>query len=442
MSHALFIALSTGQNIANLLPIMELADAGDRVLWVESKTAQALDWGKGATAVLRAEDRLDIDVERLADDDPASVFRLLRSHAAVAGAGQIYLIANGGTKLQMAAALRALEHRDVETLYNSDIPCRLDRVPADPAAALRSLPYQHHCIDLPEILACRGMITGAGSGTRVWPEAGGRVQPGPYGVDAGYTADRHDQLWAWYGGRMPLDDDAPEPQDSARPPSFDDALRLKSAEVKKLQCAIKDEYVNIGHARTVYHTALKLADTTARARVVERAGVQPPAAIGDEFEYAVLARLLDWLEAQPASAAAVQSVWRDVKVARPHSIEHVAQLDIALVLKNGILLSLECKSFNVQRKDIDARLAVLQRSASQLARMAVCAPLYVNYRDRPWFPAMQDVAERLGAWGQIDLLPLTLAGQPEAYTDQRGEQRQVGSFEQALARWLKRYVGA
>ena len=74
--------------------------------------------------------------------------------------------------------------------------------------------------------------------------------------------------------------------------------------------------------------------------------------------------------------------------------------------------------------------------------MAVCAPWYTNYRNRPWFPAMEDVAERLRDWGQIDLLPLTLAGQPDAYTGQRGEQRQVGSFEQALARWLKRYVGA
>lgn len=440
MSHGLFIALSTGQNIANLLPIMELADAGDQVLWIESATARARGWSTGAINVLRADDRLRTTVESLADDDPASVFRLLRTHAALSEAERVYLIANGGTKLQMAAALRALEGRKVETLYNSDIPCRLDRVPENPAESLHSGRYGRHRIDLPELLACRGMVLGGDAGRRVWPRSEEGVPLGRYGIDASYTAARHDQLWAWYGGRMPDEDGAVKSEEIPKPPPFEVSVALVPREVDKLRSAIKNEHTNIGHARTVYYTALNLADATCRAHAVERAGLQPPAAIGDEFEHAVLSRLLDWMEVEPMAAQVIQSVWRDVKVSRPDSVAHVAQLDIALVLKNGILLSLECKSFNAQRKDIDARLAVLQRSASQLARMAVCAPLYINYRDRPWFPAMQDVAERLGDWGQIDLLPLTLPEQPYSYTDQRGEQRHVGSFEQALTRWLTRYV--
>jgi hypothetical protein len=232
-----------------------------------------------------------------------------------------------------------------------------------------------------------------------------------------------------------------EPTDTA-PIAFDEAVAMVPRELRNLRCAIRNDSVNFGHVRTVYYSALNLARAGVRAKVRQRAGVDAPAAIGDEFERAALSRLLAWLDTEPAVAGVVQSVWRDVKVARPGSETVVAQLDIALVLRHGLLMSLECKSFNVQRKDIDARLAVLQRSTSQLAPMAVCAPWYTGYRNRPWFPAMEDVADRVRDWGQVMLVPLTLPGQPQSYVDGRGEQRQVGTFEQALSGWLDRYVPA
>ena len=40
----LFIAVSTGQGIANVPPILEHAEAGDSVLWIESPMAKALGW--------------------------------------------------------------------------------------------------------------------------------------------------------------------------------------------------------------------------------------------------------------------------------------------------------------------------------------------------------------------------------------------------------------
>src|SRR5918999_4404185 len=48
----LFIVVSTGQNLANLPPILEYAKQGDAVLWVESLDAQRQRWSAGAREVL------------------------------------------------------------------------------------------------------------------------------------------------------------------------------------------------------------------------------------------------------------------------------------------------------------------------------------------------------------------------------------------------------
>jgi hypothetical protein len=71
----------------------------------------------------------------------------------------------------------------------------------------------------------------------------------------------------------------------------------------------------------------------------------------------------------------------------------LAQFDVLLVLKNGILWHLECKTFTTHQKDLDARLFTLQRAGSQLARMAVCAPLLTHHVGEPWPPR-----HRIGVW--------------------------------------------
>ena len=40
MSKQLFVVVSTGQNVANLPPLLEHAREGDEVLWIESEAAR------------------------------------------------------------------------------------------------------------------------------------------------------------------------------------------------------------------------------------------------------------------------------------------------------------------------------------------------------------------------------------------------------------------
>lgn len=329
MSHRVFVALSTGQNIANLLPILELADAGDRVVWLESATAKRQGWGDGALGVLRARGVHDIDRVALANDDPSTLYRILSVHPAATGAERLCLIANGGTKLQLAAALRALEGPNLATLYNADRPCRLEQVPSDPRAPVIRSHYRRHDVDVPEILACQGWVLTPDSGGRVWPHADDQVAPTDYGLDPAYTERRHDALWAWYGRRVP-ETAADADKLLARPPSFHQAEHHAPAQVARFLNTLSHFRQSTVQSRQVYESALKLAQETAIA--LAKPDAAPPPPIGPEFEHAVLARLLEWIDAEPAACAVIQSVWRDVKVARPGSRQSVAQLDIAIAL--------------------------------------------------------------------------------------------------------------
>src|SRR5262249_11028702 len=125
----------------------------------------------------------------------------------------------------------------------------------------------------------------------------------------------------------------------------------------------------------------------ARAGAKERAKQGPIDSIGTAFENAVARRVYCWLEA--AKHPAVQSAWRNVKVYRGEP-DPVAQLDVVLVLKNGLLLHLECKSFTVDLKDLNSRLYVLQQAGSLGARMAVCAPVLTGFAAQEWFSGQHE----------------------------------------------------
>lgn len=83
----LFLAVSTGQRVANLPPILECARAErDAVVWLDSELARKSRWSEGASTVLRkrgyqvfaTKDVLDEDV---LPDVPAEVTQaLIRLH--------------------------------------------------------------------------------------------------------------------------------------------------------------------------------------------------------------------------------------------------------------------------------------------------------------------------------------------------------------------------
>ena len=72
-----------------------------------------------------------------------------------------------------------------------------------------------------------------------------------------------------------------------------------------------------------------------------------------------------------------------------------------LVLKNGILWHLECKSASAKAKDLDARLLNLQKAGSLRAEMAVCGPLLTAFEGTPWFKRQHERAKDFQERGRL-----------------------------------------
>ena len=174
---------------------------------------------------------------------------------------------------------------------------------------------------------------------------------------------------------------------------------------------------NDGLFSNIYHSTLKLASDAAISRC--QSGQSPPTPIGPAFEQGVARRVHSWLEA--TNHPAIHSAWRKVKVAeRRESHRATAEFDILLVLKNGVLWHLECKSFIAANKDLDARLYNLQQAGSQLARMAPCGPLFSGHAGEEWFQSQHDRRRQMEARRHISFIPFTLPGQAETYCIEEG----------------------
>jgi hypothetical protein len=161
--------------------------------------------------------------------------------------------------------------------------------------------------------------------------------------------------------------------------------------------------------------------------------------LGPEFEAAVVGRVLDRLDERPPWAAAVGEVWSGVKVvhtARPAMI--VAEYDVLLVLKNALMINIECKAGTVQRKDLDARVAVQGRAASSLAEMWLCSILPTGKAGEDWFRSAHGVRQA-GLADRVRHLPYTWPGQPLAY-ELDGVRYECPQFVDVLDECMSRFV--
>jgi len=162
----------------------------------------------------------------------------------------------------------------------------------------------------------------------------------------------------------------------------------------------------LGSSRMLFEAALK------RLRAGE---LEPPkASLGFSFERAVIRRVHEFLEAR--AGGVVREAWAGVRVARIGSpTDADAELDVVLVLCNGILVHLECKTWKVERKDLQSRVLGLRAAGSSLARMVLCSPLPTDFHAERWFPHYHHLRRRVREdWG-MEHLALGLPGQPGTY---------------------------
>ena len=422
----IYVALSTGQNIANLLPILELYVPGDRVVWIESAFAHDRGWTLGPSQVLNQRG-IPHETVTCTDDDPDTLHLALLNRFEREEPAKVRLIANGGTKLQMLAAFRALSDHLDEVLYGQHPACVLERYPQGGLAPLSRTPYVRHQLRLEELVACNGMEIVDGKQECIWP--GDPLPLEDFGTDPAYTQDCYSRLWSW------VNTHAPAPGAKLLP--YSEAVNLAPKQAALLlenirnSCQLRPEApIKHSKAKTIYHSAGKLDQEARRALPTIINGSNAPD-IGESFERATAARLVNWLIGAKEFHAIVQSVWRNVLIRKQGAIDIKAELDIVLLLKNGVLLHLECKSWDATRKDMDARFSTLRDVASQLAKLVICLPSFPALEEAAWHQSLIRNVQKIDEWNQYPTIKFTLPGAP----DDAGM-----TFEENLRKWLTPYL--
>ena len=163
-----------------------------------------------------------------------------------------------------------------------------------------------------------------------------------------------------------------------------------------------------------------------------------PNTFGDAFEAAVAHRVLAHLDTRPSWHDVVGEGWMGVQITRPREQEPAADWDVLLVLRNGVLLNVECKTGQATQKELDSRWHAMRESSSQLATMWLCSPLPTAWADQPWFAKLHGHRDRAFALHRPHLA-WTLPAQKLSYWLD-GRKFTVPSFEVQLDELMRPYL--
>jgi hypothetical protein len=302
----LFIVTATGQNIANLPPILELASPGDKVIWLESPQARTNQWTKGANRVLQKYGLhilQPVSIEQI--NDP---FRIAQACTAIIQLCRKLnlkplIVANGGTKLSPFGPYSAFYDLEPTIVYGADRPAELWIFPRAFRQRPEIRPYQRHQLDLDDILTVANHQ--ATNKNCIWPvRNSGGIEPA--GLHPGYQFE---------------------------------------AEVARRVVALLNERQGYGVVRSAWMN-VKISKAFSEPRAS-----QPPET-----------------KTKPRKK-------------KKGSGSDLTDWDVVLVLKNAVLIHLECKSGARSTRDLLGRTAILHRASSQLAQMFTCIPFNLGQGD-------------------------------------------------------------
>ncbi|NLF17976.1 MAG: hypothetical protein GX595_12110 [Lentisphaerae bacterium] len=495
-----FLAVATGQNVANLPPIIELAEPGDRVLWVVSPEAERGRWADGGSAVLGKRGLVVLPPARVEDiNDPRALLKGVQEplHRAAVEADRLMVVLNGGQKLTPIGLQVLVNRVGIESstlLYGQSQPAELWLIDPDSWHVERRA--YTRTMALPEVLASsQYAIINAGEARQVWPRlANGRGPCAAYPEDADeanrFHRDHHTRNRATHFELFA--------------PDYDELEKLLGADAVEAWAAVADYVLSsddLGSCRPLYEATARLLGCDAfvphwsalserskariasgledivnqarkwrhavppksthplrnrvycvvrcrlreesEGRMARRRPHQGIAPIGPAFESAVERRLISWLEQERGAGGAIAEAWASVQAGAPETNRVNAEFDLILVLANAILVHLECKSFSAEQKDLDARLTTLQATASRLAEMVVVGPVFSQFAGEDWMRHVEVLRSRVDGLGRARFVPFTLPGQPESYVRQtvEGGDRPitVPPFERSLSELLSKY---
>lgn len=456
-----FIAMPTGQVVANIVPIFEVMTDQDSIVWLATAVASDRGWLKRSVHLIK---------ERFPDVKQTAITTVAEYHAewdaptrqsfGTALAGQrAVLVANGGTKPLgncVGAALSAAGFNTYPVLYLSAQPPSLVVQPEGHSGPAKVLPLGHaEPIRLHEVLGARGYVRGDKcEGKRIWSSqdadhAVPASRADGYGSDPDATAKMHDNAFRYIKARKEQGKEIPTAEKS----------EFKAAEIEKLKTALNTACRNRKTTPNLYilFNTFRNIGLSARNRLNRQAAdakagsSQPAEKLGDVFEAAVAARVLHWLAVPDNEVASrICEVWSNVSIFSPEAGKQTAQLDVALVLRNGSVLHLECKSsladyreekrFNLS-KDMSARRMNLLDATGKISTVLVCLPMYSQFSDEAWQIEIYNDFRNMVRAGMGRIF-FTFPDQDETCTiaaEHFDEPLIVPPFEQELTKAIRRF---
>jgi len=444
-----FVAMPTGQVLANLLALFELVEPDDHVIWLATGDAVRRGWLARSQAVLK--ERCPAVSQHALQDLSETLDGWGEAFADFARKIMVrtpVLIINGGTKLlnyAVAEAFRRAGRSQYPVAYASTFrPPGLMLQPEGHGGSATRVDYGPERFPrLAEVLAASGhQLAAHNRGTCLW-RAGSPpapVQPQAYGSDSDVTFRMHADTFARVvRGRQPVD----------AIPTF------RHAQLDEQQCARLRDAVNIYQRRNgtdealaeIFNAFRKVGQVSARRlkAQAERLNTLPQPKEGerlnDLFEAAVAARMIALLEARPELARLVGEVWRNVEITPVDRTDSApTEFDVLILTRHGSALVLECKSglglydpeTDSLSKDMHAREYRLSRSASGIAKLVVCLPAYRTAIGLDW----QD--DILNSWrksllGRHEVAFFTLPDDPGGVVETTDGPLDVPGFDATLA---------
>jgi hypothetical protein len=493
MSQQLFIAVSTGQNVANVMPIIEFANPGDRVLWIESPFARQSQWRKGADKVLekhaliieRAVEIEDLNNPRSLADELQPILESKKNET-----DKFYIIANGGYKFTPIGLGLAFQNAGIDKvsfLYSLNKPVKIIEIQNNSWEI--SDHYYQKTAALADIIMVRDKVM-FDSAKCLWEWGKGRITDPGEGLPL--ELDELENLLikrelikkrveikpriTWDQFKKEMIDASDIDRFYEKTFSFYKKYDLESYQeladfiVGKLNQYFQFQYkgilvdIDLMKKSEGFAKALKkIEKMQKRKRNAEMTGVHIIKAIikannllaakdnkhsqrnyiGAAFENSVADAVVRWAESKDFKQQSISQIWQNVKIAPDIDSGKEAELDVVLLLANGIVIHLECKSYGATQKDLDARITTLHAASSILSEMYVVFPKFTAFANTEWFRRMQEKqANHFSSRRYYRSISYTHPGQPLEYDiieDDQTKTVKIPAFEETLDKLFKSF---
>jgi len=369
------------------------------------------------------------------------------------------MILNGGKKLTPIGLVLAVqeargtlpEHCEVKFLYGDHQPAQLKIHSGDTLANQEIITYNPaKMLKITELFQLKGLSI---SWDKKWVW-GNQVADERYGMDADLTRLVHDCYARGFDGNQgdpisttdwPAYQKWTEPSQIRWQEAISKQLKYYNIVVHNGDLDSLSGSISASVRKFFPKTMQRELSTEEHANLAKDGWINQDNSmqLGFRFELAVWHRTVRFLYEHPEYKVLVKECVLGIRVERDRKQE--SELDVVLVLTNGIPIHLECKTWAFAKKDADARIQVLQQASSRLAIMYAVAPMFPSMDGEEWFGAMHQRFQGLIATiGKEKVIAFTMPKPPATYNVQTQKKTESfhspDAFETSLKKILNRFL--